>query len=545
MTALTIGMPTYNDFDGVYFTIQALRLYHDLDDTEIVVVDNYGCEHTRAFVEGAAGARYVLATEAVGTAAAKNRVFAEARSEAVLCCDSHVLFAPGVIARLKAYYRQHPETRDLLQGPLVYDDLQSISTHLEPVWRGQMWGIWGTDPRGMEPETEPFEVWGQGMGVFSCHREAWPGFHPAIRGFGGEEGYIHEKVRQAGGRCLCLPWLRWGHRFGRAKGVPYRVSVEDKFRNYLIGFDELGLDITPVLEHFAEYLGEETVIALAEETLLNDAEPARDKRMAKRIGKGKKGKKDKKGGKGGAGKYVADATTPVTLARPEVPRSDPVPAVRIGVLTPTHNRPDRLRALVLQMALQLRKPDILCIHQNGDPESYEWAIADLPLPFPVTWIHTPGCVLQDEWYSRPLKALLDDGCTHFFWCDDDDAYRSDHIARAMTVLSDGADPCDFVVNAYSDMLFMKKAGYDYRRGVRFSAHAPGGMSSSMAFNRFFAEALFEDLECNRGKLHFADQVVARVTMPRFRCKLDDRATPSTIYVCHPGADSSKHWLGEE
>src|SRR4051812_48065331 len=125
VVALTIGMPTYNDFDGVYFTLQALRLYEDLDDTELVVVDNYGCEHTKAFVEGWAKARYILATDAVGTAAAKNRVFAEARGEAVLCCDSHVLFAPGAIARLKAYYREHPGTIDLLQGPLVYDDLQT------------------------------------------------------------------------------------------------------------------------------------------------------------------------------------------------------------------------------------------------------------------------------------------------------------------------------------------------------------------------------------------------------------------------------------
>src|SRR3954466_14497827 len=99
MVALTIGMPAYNDFDGVYFTIQALRLYQDLADTELLVVDNYGCEHTRRFVDGVRQARYILATEAVGTAAAKNWVFAEARGDAVLCCDSHVLSAPGTVAR--------------------------------------------------------------------------------------------------------------------------------------------------------------------------------------------------------------------------------------------------------------------------------------------------------------------------------------------------------------------------------------------------------------------------------------------------------------
>src|SRR5215216_6047874 len=107
-------MATYNDFDGVYFTLQALRLYHDLEDVELLVVDNFGCEHTQQFVDGWVKGRYVLATEAVGTAAAKNRVFEEALGDAVLCCDSHVLFWSDAIKRLKAYYRQHPDCVDLL-----------------------------------------------------------------------------------------------------------------------------------------------------------------------------------------------------------------------------------------------------------------------------------------------------------------------------------------------------------------------------------------------------------------------------------------------
>src|SRR3712207_2865162 len=110
MVALTIGMATYKDFDGVYFTLQALRLYQDVTDTELLVVDNYGCEHTKRLVEERVKGRYILATETVGTAAAKNVVFQEARGDAVLCCDSHVLFVPGSITRLKAYYQEHPDT---------------------------------------------------------------------------------------------------------------------------------------------------------------------------------------------------------------------------------------------------------------------------------------------------------------------------------------------------------------------------------------------------------------------------------------------------
>jgi glycosyltransferase involved in cell wall biosynthesis len=267
MVELTIGMATYDDFDGVYFTLQALRLYQDLENVELLVVDNYGCDDTRNFVENWAKGTYIRATDVVGTAAPRDLVFREAQGEAVLCCDSHVLFVPGAVARLKAFYRDHSECLDLLQGPLVYDDLENILTHFDPVWRGQMWGIWATDPRGQDPDGEPFEISMQGLGAFSCRKSAWLGFNPRFRGFGGEEGYIHEKFRQAGRQTLCLPWLRWTHRFSRPRGVPYPLYVEDKLRNYLIGHTELGLDLRPIVAHFAEFLSANTIAAVISDAL--------------------------------------------------------------------------------------------------------------------------------------------------------------------------------------------------------------------------------------------------------------------------------------
>jgi uncharacterized membrane protein YphA (DoxX/SURF4 family) len=271
---LTIGMATYRDFDGVYFTLQALRLYQDLSNTELLVVDNYGCGDTKAFVQEWAKGRYILARDVVGTAAPRELVFQEAVGKAVLCCDSHVLFHPGVIGRLRQYYRDHPDCADLLQGPLVFDDGCFIATHMEPLWREQMWGTWATDPRGLDPDGEPFEIPMQGLGAFSSRKEAWLGFNPDFRGFGGEEGYIHEKFRQAGRRNLCLPWFRWMHRFGRPAGVPFPLRVEDKFRNYLLGHAELGLDTRPVVEHFSRYLQEEQVRAVLQDVLGQKPETA-------------------------------------------------------------------------------------------------------------------------------------------------------------------------------------------------------------------------------------------------------------------------------
>jgi hypothetical protein len=91
---LTIGMASYDDFEGVYFTVQALRLYQDLEDTEIVVVDNYGCELTKTFVEDWTPARYVLANVVQGTAPAKTafsrKLGAPQSSHVTRTCCSHL-----------------------------------------------------------------------------------------------------------------------------------------------------------------------------------------------------------------------------------------------------------------------------------------------------------------------------------------------------------------------------------------------------------------------------------------------------------------------
>jgi hypothetical protein len=255
-------MATYDDYDGVYFSLQALRLYHReiLDTTEFLLIDNHpdgACAAALKSLENyIPNFRYVPHNARRGTAV-KDFVFEEAAGEFVLCMDSHVFVVPGALKRLVDYFDANKETSDLVQGPLVYDDLSNISTHFSPEWRGGMYGCWACDERGKDPEADPFEIPMQGMGLFACRRAAWPSFNAKFRGFGGEEGYIHEKFRQRGGRTLCLPFLRWVHRFNRPNGVPYPNTWEDRIRNYVIGFRELGLGTSQIEEHFATLLGPE------------------------------------------------------------------------------------------------------------------------------------------------------------------------------------------------------------------------------------------------------------------------------------------------
>lgn len=263
---LTVGMACFDDFDGVYFTVQSLQMYHAdvLGQLEILVVDNHPAgkdgQAVKDFLtQWVPSARYIPAPDIVGTAAPRNLVFQEAAGEAVLCVDSHVLLARGALRALLQYYEENPACRDLLHGPMLDDRCQPYATHMEPIWREEMFGVWGSDPRGLHPEAPAFEIPMHGCGLLSCRKDAWLGFHPRFRGFGGEEGYIQEKFRQAGHRAYCLPALRWLHRFGRPAGVRYPLTREHKLRNYLLGRLELNQSYDDVLDQFASRMTRATI----------------------------------------------------------------------------------------------------------------------------------------------------------------------------------------------------------------------------------------------------------------------------------------------
>jgi hypothetical protein len=232
-----------------------------MHECEFVIIDNnpdspqakMGKDLVTGWVSGdVESARWIPAGEVTGTSAPRDRVFREANGSAVLCMDCHVLIVPGALKRLIEYYDNHPDTRDLLSGPLLYDNLKGLATQFDDVWRAEMWGIWGFDKRGEDVNAEPFEIPAMGLGVFSCRKDAWLGFNPRFRGFGGEEFYIHEKFRQAGAKCLCLPFLRWVHRFGFPGSGRYPLLRENKVWNYIVGHLELGLPLDRLKKHFLE-----------------------------------------------------------------------------------------------------------------------------------------------------------------------------------------------------------------------------------------------------------------------------------------------------
>lgn len=260
-------MVVYDDWDGFYFTIQAIRMYHAevIDDIHFVVINtnpssSQGLEIS-GFCKRAWAKKCVTyyADDNESGCFTKGKIFSLAESPYVLVIDPHVLVSAGSIKKLIDYYDNGLDGGNLLQGPLEYDSLNgSGPSCFERIWSGGMLGKWKFDERSLKDE--PFEIHAQGMGLFSCRKDSWLGFPEGNSGFGGEEVVIHDKYRKFGKKTICLPWLKWLHRFGRPSGVPYPNQYENRVKNYYRGFIENGQPTDEIIDHFK-------TIGLSEETL--------------------------------------------------------------------------------------------------------------------------------------------------------------------------------------------------------------------------------------------------------------------------------------
>ncbi|GAA2933256.1 hypothetical protein GCM10020221_31280 [Streptomyces thioluteus] len=252
---LTVAVTVPDDgHTAAYFTALALRLHHPeaAARCELLVVDGDPDAPAASALRGLPWLRYTSCDRVRGSAL-RDLAVREARTEWVLCVDSGVLLVPGAVARLLSFADARPGARDLLQGPLLEDDLCTVHTHRDPVFDGASFGTWGCDPRGAEADAPPFEIGMQDLGLFACRREAWAGFNPRLRGHGAEEGYLHKKYRAAGARVLCLPFLRWTR---RRSALPVASDPAALCRDRLLAWEEAGLAVEPVVDHCREVYGD-------------------------------------------------------------------------------------------------------------------------------------------------------------------------------------------------------------------------------------------------------------------------------------------------
>ncbi len=295
---LTFALPHKNDWEGVWSTVNALVkdcvLTGILDKVEIVIVDQGArdkngqpidelfelrdankqryMQRVKAseLVQNFAGhlkglVRVVSYTETEGPSGATNAIFLPlakaaiditkpltpqvnpnrrepaARGEWVMRLDCHVELDPGALAKTWRYIVRHRFSRDVYTGPhRMAVGHGPLKTHTDMVWSGQMLGRWAHDPRGDNPNNEPFAIDNLSGGMVLCRRDAWIPYHPLNVGFGAGQGAIGLKVRRRGDQLLCLPALVWIHRFGRSVSMPLRNDSDERVANYAREFLMIG-----------------------------------------------------------------------------------------------------------------------------------------------------------------------------------------------------------------------------------------------------------------------------------------------------------------
>ena len=163
---LTIGSATYDDFEGVYFTYMSIQLacIDRLDELDLVIIDNNPeSAEGKATADFCSKAKIRYFAEPIPRSTAiRDRIFRVAEAPFCVSIDPHVLFEPATIPRLIEFAQNEGlETANLFQGAMLYDYLDpegDVSTHFEPVWRENMYGIWGCDKRAKDKEAKPFEI---------------------------------------------------------------------------------------------------------------------------------------------------------------------------------------------------------------------------------------------------------------------------------------------------------------------------------------------------------------------------------------------------
>lgn len=275
---LSICIATCQDAERLKFTIQALKLYHPIcasKECEFIVFDNApktkDGEEVKKFIEGRSINGKYFGFSSPQSSWNKYKTIPFADGEIVLGLDSHVLLQEGAIQTLVDYFDANPESKDLIQGQLLYDALESGPTKLEHKWGSGMLGVW-SDSKPIFNAGTNLEVDMMGMGLWAIRKKAWKGISPYFRGFGSEEYTIHRYIKHWGGKTIILGGLGWWHDFGRVKPPSFKITNEDKIFNYFLGaFDVYKTEDHPFYQEVRDYFSSEKVSKEVIETAYQQA----------------------------------------------------------------------------------------------------------------------------------------------------------------------------------------------------------------------------------------------------------------------------------
>lgn len=173
-----------------------------------------------------------------------------------------------VAQRVMAWQSQNDRTKSIEDAVLGTD--HGYHTHVDRIWRGDSLGRWATDPRAANDNGEPFEIDNAAGWFLFCRRDAWlmtQPYHPLMKGFGGEEGVMTLAFARRGRKTFLAPFARGTHRFGRADGIKFPLTLTDRLRNYALAFHSLGRkdELERMRDYFVNHRGRKEIEGTAKD----------------------------------------------------------------------------------------------------------------------------------------------------------------------------------------------------------------------------------------------------------------------------------------
>jgi len=249
---VTIGIPTYEDYTGLWATLVDLRkaiVRNNLNElVELVVCDNqpdYAGGWIEQRVRSNYFGRYLPLKEPTSTGAPRNLIMKEALGEITIVMDSHVTqYDYDQLPRVVNYLLDNAGD-ELFFGVCLSDSIVDKHGKIKPVWTH--WkpefgrdGLFGRSQVSQDimNSPRPVQIQHSGAGLFAARTSTFLGFHPEQAGFGAE-GWLTLRYLEMRRKVMVIPWWRWNHCFrphgDTARGVrtPYDARWTSRGLNYL------------------------------------------------------------------------------------------------------------------------------------------------------------------------------------------------------------------------------------------------------------------------------------------------------------------------
>lgn len=213
MDKVTIGIVNFNGMDSIPATLHSIEKL-DYPSFDVVVVDNHSTDGSREWIQTHFRDIRCIALDAnLGSAAARNMIFEEAKTNYVFTLDNDIVVEPETLTRLMEVMKDVPHTG--VCHPEIRDENDPFVYHYNGGWVHYMCTAISRDKPDTllkRPQYEVFDVVSGAALLVDRKAAAHVGYFDADYFFNMEDGDFTARLTLAGYLCLNVPGSVVHHR---------------------------------------------------------------------------------------------------------------------------------------------------------------------------------------------------------------------------------------------------------------------------------------------------------------------------------------------